>query len=110
MKLANQTLSGNAGNISRHITSVLLQLTEIGCRGIAWSSLREEKANGCEFSGLCRSWAFPAAPGDCLLLLGVLLFARRMKVVGIVASLVGLGLMATPFLALLYFVIAVQSM
>ncbi len=41
--------------------------------------------------------------GIALFLLGVLLFAKRMKVAGILVSLLGLSLIATPVLAFLYF-------
>ncbi len=46
----------------------------------------------------------PLLLGIVLLLLGVFLFARRMKVAGIVGSLLGLTLIASPVLAFLYFV------
>ncbi len=48
--------------------------------------------------------------GIALLLAGILLFAKRMKVAGVAVSLLGLGLIATPFLAFLYFVTAMQVM
>ncbi len=46
----------------------------------------------------------PLLLGIVLLVLGVLLFAKRMKVAGILVSLLGLSLIATPVLAFLYFV------
>ncbi len=48
--------------------------------------------------------------GIGLLFSGVLLFGKHMKVAGTVVSLLGFGLIATPFLALLYFVIAIRVM
>ncbi len=48
--------------------------------------------------------------GIGLLLSGVLLFAKRKKLAGTVVSLLGLGLIATPALVLLYFVTALRVM
>ncbi len=62
------------------------------------------------------SWIFVSVSlfllllGTGLLLLGVLLFAKRNKIAGTVVSLLGLGLIATPALALLYFVTALRVM
>ncbi len=48
--------------------------------------------------------------GIALIVAGAVLFAKRMKVVGAIVALLGLGSIATPVLALLYFMIAFRSM